>query len=583
MQIRWAWFGGVLLAAGTAWMAAADDGALSARVAIMRGQGEKERPLETSSIAIGDTVFGVCWVKGFRPAEDGSLGLQGAWEALYPNGKRLPIEDTTLGATNAAEAGRDGVLLRPVPGWRLQPSDPSGCYRVRLTVTDTVSRATATAEATFYAFLTPGGRDQITAPTPNAPMALDTTLLAPGFWSMSVDDFAGSTWIHGFAWQSEGQTEARSTAAKLTFLDQPLAEAKVKFAGGRPSEVNLSFYNRGDRGVISNTQFTNLAAAVKGKLKTLAGRAPQDLTPRTGNSAATKQTILVWKREASVLRLEYAWSAPKEEGASRRSFLPEYVNMTLMPASNTVSKEVMAGTQTAKSSASTLTKNIKRLENGDVYIDNVPMVNQGEKGYCAAAAAERILSYYGTDVDQHELAQRMLMQTGGGASFTSLIKGLRAIAHTLNVQVKMLMDQDERAFERLVEDYNKEARKARAQPIDLYNRDAAYTNIWALFDNDLFLKSRLKERISIEKFFKMVQMKVNVGIPLCQCCVVGILPEEAELAQAPGGHLRLIIGYNLKTREVLYTDSWGAGHERKRMELGPAFAITTGLFTLETR
>jgi ribonuclease HI len=563
------------------WVSAADDAALSARVAIMLSKGEKERPEETSSLAIGETGFGVIWVKGFRATEDGSLNLEGAWEIVAPNGKPLPIETATLGATNTAEAGPNGVLLRPVPAWRLPPSDPSGSYRVRVTVTDTVSHATAKAEAPFYVFLTTGGKTQITAPTENAPMALDTTLLAPGFWSMSVDDFAGSTWIHQFAWQSEDQTEARSTAPKLTFMDQPLAEAKIRFAGGRPSEVNLSFYNRGDRGVISNTQFTNLTAMVTARLKTLAGRAPQDLTPRTGNSAATKQTILVWKREPSILRLEYAWSTPKQEGASRRTFLPEYVNMTLMPATNNLSKSVMAGTQAAKTSTAALSRNVTRLPNGDVYIDKIPMVDQGEKGYCAAAAAERILSYYGTDTDQHELAQRMLMQTGGGASFESLIKGLRAIAHTLNVQVKMHMDQDARAFERMIDDYNKEARKAHAELIDPRRRDTAHTNIWSQFDTALFLKSRLKERVSMEKFFKIVQTKVEAGIPLCQCCVVGILPEEAQIGQAPGGHLRLIIGYNLKTREVLYSDSWGAGHERKRMDVGQAFAITTGLFTLE--
>jgi hypothetical protein len=45
--------------------------------------------------------------------------------------------------------------------------------------------------------------------------------------------------------------------------------------------------------------------------------------------------------------------------------------------------------------------------------------------------------------------------------------------------------------------------------------------------------------------------------------------------------MRLIIGYNLKTREILYSDSWGAGHELKRMALDDAWAITTGLATVE--
>ena len=44
--------------------------------------------------------------------------------------------------------------------------------------------------------------------------------------------------------------------------------------------------------------------------------------------------------------------------------------------------------------------------------------------------------------------------------------------------------------------------------------------------------------------------------------------------------MRLIIGYNQKTREVLYTDTWGAGHELKRMPMDRAFAITHDAFYL---
>jgi len=45
--------------------------------------------------------------------------------------------------------------------------------------------------------------------------------------------------------------------------------------------------------------------------------------------------------------------------------------------------------------------------------------------------------------------------------------------------------------------------------------------------------------------------------------------------------MRLIIGYNAKTNEILYSGSWGMGHELKRMPLADAWAITTGLCTVE--
>lgn len=49
---------------------------------------------------------------------------------------------------------------------------------------------------------------------------------------------------------------------------------------------------------------------------------------------------------------------------------------------------------------------------------------------------------------------------------------------------------------------------------------------------------------------------------------------------AKGGHMRLIIGYNPQTKEILYTDTWGAGHELKRMPEDWAFTITHDAFFL---
>ena len=51
---------------------------------------------------------------------------------------------------------------------------------------------------------------------------------------------------------------------------------------------------------------------------------------------------------------------------------------------------------------------------GHVYVDNIPMIDQGKKGYCAAATLARVLQYYGYAVDQHALAE--LAKTEGQAS-----------------------------------------------------------------------------------------------------------------------------------------------------------------------
>ena len=83
-------------------------------------------------------------------------------------------------------------------------------------------------------------------------------------------------------------------------------------------------------------------------------------------------------------------------------------------------------------------------------------------------------------------------------------------------------------------------------------------------------------------FVRDVKEKINKGVPLLWAVVLGKV-KEGKLPQMLGGHMRLIIGYNDKTNEILYSDTWGAGHELKRMSVDDAWAITLLVYTLETR
>ena len=58
--------------------------------------------------------------------------------------------------------------------------------------------------------------------------------------------------------------------------------------------------------------------------------------------------------------------------------------------------------------------------------------------------------------------------------------------------------------------------------------------------------------------------------------MVGVFPEKG--VREIGGHMRLIIGYNSETKEILYSDSWGRGHELKRWPLKYAYITSTGLY-----
>jgi hypothetical protein len=63
---------------------------------------------------------------------------------------------------------------------------------------------------------------------------------------------------------------------------------------------------------------------------------------------------------------------------------------------------------------------------------------------------------------------------------------------------------------------------------------------------------------------------------------LGKYPEKPQLnPQTSGGHMRLIIGYNDEADTIIFSDSWGAGHEFKTMKAKHAYQATSGLFTLK--
>ena len=64
---------------------------------------------------------------------------------------------------------------------------------------------------------------------------------------------------------------------------------------------------------------------------------------------------------------------------------------------------------------------------------------------------------------------------------------------------------------------------------------------------------------------------------------LGIYQEEVPIPQTRGGHMRLIIGYNMKEQKIIYSDSWGMGHEKKTIPAAEAAAMTTGRYVIKLK
>jgi hypothetical protein len=105
-------------------------------------------------------------------------------------------------------------------------------------------------------------------------------------------------------------------------------------------------------------------------------------------------------------------------------------------------------------------------------------------------------------------------------------------------------------------------------------------SIFQAMKYNVLKEARTKNPGDLNRFQRSVQTQIDLGTPLLWSVQLGLAPEEG-IPQNAGGHMRLIIGYNTTKGEILYSDSWGAGHELKRMSAADAWTITTGLTAVE--
>ncbi len=409
---------------------------------------------------------------------------------------------------------------------------------------------------------------------------LESIILAPDFWELNQDAFARKTGGLQFYWVSLDKASARSQARFLTFQSQPVVETIVRFSSNAVTEVMLSFFNRGDVGRISEDEFFRKVATLTNIISGIAEVPGKDVTRREDTSAERKTQTTVWVASNVEYRLDSAYSIVKDRLTAGRQALPEFVNLTIKANRGQVA---VSGSLAGKARAgfAVLYQKIKREPGGDVYLDRVPMVDQGQKGYCAVAATERVMRYYGLDMNQHEIAQKA-KTSGMGTDSSSLLAALKTMAYAAGLQLKVVDKFDADDFLKQVRNYNLEAKRKHVAEIVLPQAgviDAA--QIYRQMDKRIYLQSRSKGGNAQARFVNSIQGKINSGYPLFWGVTLGFVEETVKLPQQVGGHMRLIIGYNATSNEIIYTDSWGPGHELKRMSQPNAFAITTCLYSME--
>jgi hypothetical protein len=386
-------------------------------------------------------------------------------------------------------------------------------------------------------------------PPRELPCDLSPLLDIPGVWALTPDKLEqlypkppNASANPYFAWLTADHSRAQfmrdrftNLRVNLSILDKtvPVEEAIVDFANGKLNGITFSVFNRGDSGTLPVEEVQRRAAKCNEALRIKLGVVP---TPRR---ADPMQGLLsqgwTWISPLGMACLEY--NPELERGK------PEYLRLRLAPRDAHGAIAAAMREQRGGTTLSDLAAAVKHDSAGDVWIDGVPMVDQGPKGYCVVASAQRLFEYYGISCDEHQLAQMAGTQAQGGTNSEEMKRALQTLDTNFHMHFKPLL--------------------------------GLYT------DGRMHNPSTMKP-IDEREFQKEIQEYTSKGIPLLWGLELGKYPQEPPLKmQTTGGHMRLIIGYNPQAGQVIFTDSWGAGHEKERMKIGDAFSATHGLYVMQ--
>jgi Peptidase_C39 like family len=422
--------------------------------------------------------------------------------------------------------------------------------------------------------MAPFSEAQQPAPTP---VSLDAILLRTDVWESDQGALDSELASLHFEWISAARDVARSSTPGLAFRNRPLNEAILAFHNGKLAEARLSYFNRGDSSALRENEFEGLLASITADLSAATGVAPAERGRDPGSAVRAQGRI--W--DAGGTRYLLEWSVTRESRNRAIPFRAEFIRLTLRRLSPTRPPIGAAPVRIRDTIKAFVGRDhVENLPNGDAKLRGLPMVDQGEKGYCVVASVERIMRYYGANVDQHELAQIANTDASLGTSTGAMLSSLRRLTARLGIKVRSLYQWNARDLLKFVDDYNRATKGGKLAPELTLLSAAGGDAFFSQAKPEIYKQVRMKSGADFGKFQRDIQRSIDEGTPLLWSVRLGIISENNS-PQRTGGHMRIIVGYNRTTSEILYSDSWGQGHEEKRMPIDDAWTITSDLSSLQ--
>ena len=355
----------------------------------------------------------------------------------------------------------------------------------------------------------------------------------------------------------------RESATSLDSSYRIYPGADARFLGARPysqvlygengstSALSFVFANKGDAvagaaGLTDQRDLRQRRAELRGNRKaieedekTLAGALGalfgEPVTARFGQGSRTRETVQRWDWRGHAFLL----SAPRGE----------YVTLRVLPSASADGggKSKLADDVIRARAAA----GVERRPNGDVILSDMPMVDQGPKGYCVPATWERAMRWMGVPADMYVLAMAGNTGAGGGTSGEDITWGAR--------------DAVTRAGRRLDSPALKLAPAAVAKFID-----RGLPVMWGMFSTPDFNRA-VNERLAPRR---------AMTDPAAWSASLETARTAAKhwRKDPEAAHLCMITGYNEATGELAISDSYGPGFEERWMTVEEAAAVSQGRF-----
>lgn len=403
-----------------------------------------------------------------------------------------------------------------------------------------------------------------------AALAAATVVVAP----VSATDFGQANEAFGIPLLADGNLwddDAEAVAKRLgwpvesltshdaSFRKYPGEQARILGArphstvlhaeDGKPSSLSLVFANKGDAVVFATQDSSRETKRLKSGQAREAKRAIQEdkrllggalgklfgepKADRFGQGRETRENVKRWDWNGHAFLL----AAPRDE----------YVALRIMPveSADAGGKSRVPDSEIRKRVAA----RVERRPNGDVVLKDMPMVDQGPKGYCVPATWERAMRYMGVPADMYVLAMAGDTGMGGGTTVDAIAAGAR---ESIVRSGRRIENAAERAEPRGVSKYI----------------DRGLPLMWAMFSTGEFntaANSRTAPRRQMAD-----PGEWGKSLAGARKAAKRFRPDRST------GHVCMIIGYNGQTGEIAVSDSWGPEFAERWVTSEEAAAVCQG-------